>query len=71
MAQENLLNQLSQKSNLQSAWNKLSKENKYSHGLSGETISEFLANLQSHLQSISDKLIKLSLSLTLLFPSDF
>ena len=58
MAQENLLYFLSQKSNLQSVWNKLSKENKYSHGLSGETITEFSENLQTHLQSISDKLIK-------------
>jgi group II intron reverse transcriptase/maturase len=58
MAQENLLFLLSQVSNLQRAWNKLSKENKYSHGLSGETIAEFSANLPTHLQSISDRLSK-------------
>ncbi len=58
MAQENLLFLLSQVSNLQRAWNKLSMENKYSHGLSGETIAEFSANLPTHLQSISDRLSK-------------
>jgi len=56
MTQEKLLHHLSQKSNLQDAWNKLNKEHKYSHGLSGETISDFAANLPTHLQSISDKL---------------
>jgi RNA-directed DNA polymerase len=58
MTQETLLYQLSEKSNLQNAWNKLSKEHKYSHGLSGETIVDFASNLPAHLQSISDKLKK-------------
>ena len=58
MTQETLLNQLSEKKSLQQAWDKISKENKYSHGLSGETIIDFSANLQSHLQSISDQLRK-------------
>lgn len=58
MTQEILLHQLSEKSNLQNAWNRLSKEHKYSHGLSGETISDFASNLPTHLQSISGKLKK-------------
>lgn len=56
MTQETLFHHLTQKSNLEDAWNKLSKEHKYSHGLSGETISDFTANLRIHLQSISDQL---------------
>jgi len=58
MTQETLLHQVSEKSNLQNAWDKLSKEHKYSHGLSGETIADFASNLPAHLQSISDKLKK-------------
>lgn len=56
MAQETLLSQLAERRSLQHAWDKISKENKYSHGLSGETILDFFANLQSHLQSIGDHL---------------
>lgn len=56
MAQETLLNQLAERKSLQHAWDKLSKENKYSHGLSGERILDFSANLQLHLQSIGDHL---------------
>ncbi len=56
MTQETLLNQLAERKSLQQGWDKISKENKYSHGLSGETILDFSVNLPSHLQSIGDHL---------------
>lgn len=51
-----LLKKISKPEILKSAWDKLAKFNKDSHGLSGTTIEQFSQNLDDHILSISKKL---------------
>lgn len=53
-----LLNKLSNINFLTEAWNQLSKSNKGSRGISGETIESFERDLKNKLQQISDELKK-------------
>lgn len=52
----NLLNKISSTESLRLAWAKLEKFNKYSHGLSGETIADFELNKEDKILSISKRL---------------
>lgn len=53
-----LLQKISNPESLKDAWKKLTKFNKESHGLSGETISSFDQNLDDKILSISERLKK-------------
>ena len=57
-SQITLLEKISDSSHLENAWNQLYKFNTLSHGMSGETISQFAKNKEDKLQSISEKLKK-------------
>jgi RNA-directed DNA polymerase len=52
----NILNKISSPENLLSAWGKLNKANKDSHGIDNVTIQDFADNLDDKISSISKKL---------------